>query len=53
MKPYYVAIVFGDDEMECHQVWAATESEAMRTAMCFYKDCTVMGILFGLEPNKE
>ncbi len=49
MNPYYVAIVFGDDEMECHQVWAVSESEAMNTILCFYKDCTIIGILFGVD----
>ena len=46
MNPYDICVVFGDDESCCHQVWAANESEAMRTIMLFYKDMTVLGIVF-------
>jgi hypothetical protein len=46
MEPYDICVVFGDDESCCHQVWAANESEAMRTIMLFYKDSTVMGVVF-------
>lgn len=49
MNFYYIAIVFGDERMECHTVWAATKDEAVGTIMRFYRDCTVMGILFGTE----
>ena len=53
MNPYDVAVIFGDDEMCCHQVWAVNESEAMRTIMLFYKDSTVMGVVFGSDDYKE
>jgi hypothetical protein len=53
MNPYDICVVFGDDESCCHQVWAANESEAMRTIMLFYKDSTVMGVVFGSDDYKE
>lgn len=53
MKPYDICVVFGDDESCCHQVWAANESETMRTVMLFYKDSTVVGVIFGLDDYKE
>jgi len=46
MNFYYIAIVFGDDRMEFHTVWAATKGEAVGTVMRFYQDSTVLGILF-------
>lgn len=46
MNPYDICVVFGNDESCCHLVWAANESEAMRTIMLFYKDMTVLGIVF-------
>jgi hypothetical protein len=47
MNPYDICVVFGDDEVCCHQVWAANESEAHRSVMVFYKDSTVIGVVFG------
>jgi hypothetical protein len=47
MNPYDICVVFGDDEVCCHQVWAANESEALRSVMVFYKDSTVIGVVFG------
>jgi len=46
MNPYDICVVFGTDEVCFHQVWAANESEAMRTIMLFYKDSTVVGVVF-------
>ena len=47
MNPYDVCVVFGDDEICCHQVWAENESEAYRSMMVLYKDSTVVGVIFG------
>jgi hypothetical protein len=47
MNPYDICVVFGDDEVCCHQVWAENESEAHRSVMVFYKDSTVIGVVFG------
>jgi hypothetical protein len=47
MNPYDVCVVFGDDEICCHQVWAANESEAHHSVMMIYKDSTVVGVVFG------
>ena len=53
MEPYDVAVIFGDDLSCCHQVWAANESEVMRTIMLFYKDSTIVGVVFGSDDYKE
>lgn len=46
MSPYYIAVIFGDERMECHRVYAHNQREAVATVICFYADCTLMGILF-------
>lgn len=52
MNPYDLCVVFGDDEMCCHQVWANNEGEAYHAVMMFYKDSTVIGVVFGSD-DKE
>lgn len=46
MEPYDVCVVFGDEETETHQVWAATEREAIDSILLLYKDSTVTGVIF-------
>lgn len=53
MNPYDICVVFGDDERCNHQVWAANESEVMRTLLLFYEDSTIVGVIFGSDERKE
>lgn len=49
MQPYDLCVVFGDDEMCCHQVWASDEVEAQHAIALFYKDSTIIGIVFAAD----
>ena len=53
MNPYDVAVVFGSDAICCHQVWAANETEAKDAIMFFYKESTIVAIIFGSDDYKE
>ncbi|MFN7584024.1 MAG: hypothetical protein ACK5P0_01555 [bacterium] len=46
MNPYDIAVIFGNEDMCCHQVWAANETEAKDAIMFFYRESTVVGIIF-------
>ena len=49
MQPYELCVVLGDDEIINHQVWACNESEAYRSIALFYRDSTVIGIVFAAQ----
>lgn len=53
MQPYDICVVFGDDEMCNHLVWASDEIEAHRTVMLFYRDTTVLGVVFAANDKES
>ena len=52
MTPFDIAVMFGDDEVNVHLVYAWNQDEALRSVMLYYKDSTVIGVMFGAN-NKE
>lgn len=52
MEPFDLAVVLGADEIIYHQVWASTESEAYRAIALFYRDSTVIGIVFAAQDRE-
>lgn len=46
MTPYDIAVIFGDDEVNVHLVYAWNQDDALRSVLLYYKDSTVIGVLF-------
>jgi hypothetical protein len=49
MGPYDIAVVTGDHTVVVHKVYAGTDDEAVDSIRVFYKDTTIIGIIFGAE----
>lgn len=47
MTPFDIAVMFGDDEVNVHIVYAWNMEGAIRSVMLYYKDATVIGVMFG------
>ena len=49
MGPYDIAVITGNEEVVTHQVYAGSEGEAVLSIRLFYKDITILGIIFAAE----
>jgi hypothetical protein len=49
MGRYDIAVITGNEEVVTHQVYAGTEDEAVDCIRIFYKDHTILGIIFAAE----
>jgi hypothetical protein len=53
MQPFDVTVVLANDEMYNHLVYSYNDTEAKRAISLFYRDSTILGIIFGASDKEN
>jgi hypothetical protein len=53
MQPFDVTVVLANDEVYNHLVYAYSEPEAKQSISLFYRDSTILGIIFGTSDKEN